>query len=172
MQGPRNPVYLITDVLDEDVLSDSDVIEIYQARWCIEVYHRHLKQTFGRRAMLSQKSEHASLELSWSVIGFWAMLYYATREFETFGLELSRLSFAGVLHSFRDIARDYMHPADRRSTLRIQIRGSLLDEYDRKDKKARSHSRRKRKKPTGSPDIQTATKDERRAAKNLPVSIP
>ena len=63
MQGPRHPIYLITSVLETDVLSDAEVIEIYKARWTIEItqaecvsrtslYNSPLEITVSTRALL------------------------------------------------------------------------------------------------------------------------
>ena len=167
MQGPRHPVFLLTNILDTRRLSESDVITIYKARWSIEVYHRHLKQTFGRRKMLSHKAEHTRVELDWSVTGLWCMSLSATREFLEHGVAVDRMSMAGVLHSFRDIARDYLHPADRGCTLRIRLRRSQIDNYPRQNKSARSYSRRKKHKSAGAPVIEAATKEERKTARAI-----
>ena len=111
IQEAKAPVYLITSVLDGKRLSDRAAIEIYSARWSIEVYHRHLKQTFRRGKLLSRNSDNARIELEWSLLSLWAMNLYASVELNTHGIALERISFAGVLDSFRKMARDYLHPA-------------------------------------------------------------
>ncbi len=167
MSGPKHPVFLITNIMDAGRLSEVDLIRIHKARWSIEVYHRHLKQTFGRRKMLSHKAEHTRVELDWSVTGLWCMSLYATREFLAHDIAVDRMSMAGVLQSFRDMARDYLHPADRQWTLRIRLRLSLIDSYPRQNKPARSYSRRKKHKPPGAPVIEPATKEERKTARAI-----
>lgn len=168
MQGLKNPVYLITSVLDTKELSDHEVIEIYKARWGIEVYHRHLKQTFGRRKLLSRFGENAWIELEWSLLAVWAMGLYASVELHSQGIPLERLSFAGVLSAFREMARDYTHEANPRRTLRILLRTSLIDHYERKKpKRSRNHPRKKKHKSAGAPDIQIATAAQRNHAKRL-----
>jgi hypothetical protein len=168
MQGPKHPVYLITSVLDAQKLSDQNVIEIYKARWGIEVYHRHLKQTFGRRKLLSRSSENARIELEWSLLSLWAMGLYASVELYGQEIPLGRLSFASVLSAFREMARDYQHEANPRRTLRILLRRSLLDAYDRtKPKGSRDYPRKKKHKQAGAPDIQIATDQQRNHAKQL-----
>jgi len=168
MQGPKHPVYLITSVLDGKELSDQQVIEIYKARWGIEVYHRHLKQTFGRRKLLSRSSENARIELEWSLLAIWAMGLYAMVELSTQEIPLERLSFAGVLAAFREMARDYKHEANPRRTLRILLRNSILDTYERtKPKGSRDYPRKKKHKQAGAPDIQNATDQQQNEAKQL-----
>ena len=168
IQGPRHPVYLITSVLDTDVLSDQQVIEIYKARWSIEVYHRHLKQTFGRRKLLSRSSENAKIELEWSLLSLWAMGLYASVELHTQEIPLERLSFASVLSAFREMARDYLHVVNPGRTLRILLRQSLIDTYTRtRPKGNREYPCKKKRKPPGPPNIQEATKQQRDHAKRL-----
>lgn len=165
MQGPRHPVYLITSVLDGEELSDEQVIEIYKARWGIEVYHRHLKQTFGRRKLLSRSSGNAEIELEWSLLSIWAMGLYASVELHRQEIPLERLSFASVLSAFREMARDYQHAANPRRTLRILLRQSLLDTYDRTGPKgSRDYPRKKKHKQPGPPDIRIATAQQRNQA--------
>ena len=48
----QHPVYLVTTVLSQRELSDTQVIEMYAKRWGIELFYRHLKQTFQRRKLL------------------------------------------------------------------------------------------------------------------------
>lgn len=168
MQGLKHPVYLITSVLDDKELSDQQVIEIYKARWGIEVYHRHLKQTFGLRKLLSRSSRNAEIELEWSLLSIWAMGLYASVELSRQELPLERLSFASVLSAFREMARDYKHAANPRRTLRILLRYSLLDTYHRtKPKGSRGYPRKKKHKQAGAPDIQNATNQQRNQAKQL-----
>jgi hypothetical protein len=168
MQGPKHPIYLITSVLDTKELSDHAVIEIYKSRWGIEVYHRHLKQTFGRRKLLSRSSGNARIELEWSLLSIWAMGLYASAELHQQEIPLSRLSFAGVLSAFREMARDYTHQSNPRHTLRIQLRKSLIDTYDRtKPKGNPDYPRKKKHKSAGAPDIRIATDQQRNHAKQF-----
>lgn len=167
MQGPRHPVYLITSVTDRSELSDAQVIEIYQARWGIEVYHRHLKQTFGRRRLLCHSAANAQVELEWSLLGLWGMGLYATAELHEHQIPLEHLSTAGVLRAFRRMARDYLHPSNRRATLRILLRTSLLDTYTRTNKRSRNYARKKKQKTAGKPDIKNATKQQRIHARKI-----
>lgn len=170
VQGPKHPIYLITNVLDGQILSDSKVSEIYQARWSIEVFHRHLKQTFGRNKLLSRCSTNAKTELEWSLLALWAMCLYASVELLSQGIALERMSFAGVMDAFREMARDYLHPANQRRTLRILIRNALIDTYDRKKRKSsRDYPRRKKHKSPGPPKIEQATPQQRKRAKPLLV---
>ena len=44
---------LVTNILDEEVLSDETASKIYRLRWGIEVYYRTLKQTLGHQTLKS-----------------------------------------------------------------------------------------------------------------------
>lgn len=168
MQGPKHPIYLITSVLDVEKLGDQNIVEIYKARWAIEVYHRHLKQTYNRRKLLSRSSGNARIELEWSLLSIWAMGLYASAELYRQGVSLERLSFAAVLSAFREMARDYLHPANPRRTLRILLRQALLDTYTRTKPKGNPEYPRKTKhKPPKAPDIRNATAEQKKRAKMI-----
>ena len=172
MQGPRHPIYLITSVLIKNRLSDSQVTQIYRDRWEIEVYHRHVKQTLGRRKLLSRKSDHALMELQWTILGFLAMMLYASAEFNKQGLPLHTMSAAGVFRAFRHTVRDYLHPVIASETLNAKIHSSLKDDYNRSNSKAsRNYPRRRKHKPAGKPVIQTATEKQMTLAKQIKRSL-
>ena len=62
----RKPVYLVTSVWDKKQLTDVQVADLYRRRWGIELYYRHLKQTFGRTKL---RSHNAEIEMHWAVNG-------------------------------------------------------------------------------------------------------
>ncbi|MBX3436379.1 MAG: IS4 family transposase, partial [Planctomycetaceae bacterium] len=80
VQGPRHPLHLIVSVLSPRRLSDRQVAALYRARWGVEVFYRHLKQTFGRRKLRSCAAANARVELEWSLVGLWSIGLYATAE--------------------------------------------------------------------------------------------
>jgi IS4 transposase len=167
IQGPRYPIHLIVSVTNPRRLSDAQVAQLYRARWGIEVFYRHLKQTFGRRKLLSHRADHAQVELEWSLIALWGMGLYASAELDRRKIPLERMSMAGVLRAFRRIARDYLHPADRQQTLCTQIRTALMDQYQRHDKTSRDYPRRKQEHPAGPPAIHQATAKEKKRLQQL-----
>ena len=170
VQAPKSVLYLIVSVRDEKQLSNRQVAEIYHARWGVEVYYRHFKQTFGRRKLRSHSADNARIECDWSLLGLWAIGLYAMAELSAHNIPPSRLSIARALRAFRRTARDYLHPADPRHTLRIQLRAALIDEYKRTNKKSRDYPRKKAELPPGPPRILNATKSQIRAAKKLKAS--
>ena len=76
----KHPMCLLTNVLSKTRLSDQQIVEIYKARWGIELFFRTFKQTFGRRKLRSHSAENAQLELDWSLLGLWAICLFAQRE--------------------------------------------------------------------------------------------
>lgn len=167
VQGTRHPVYLITSILSSAILTDRQVASLYRHRWGIEVFYRHLKQTFGRRKLRSHNAQNARVELQWSLIGLWGIGLHASRELVSQGIPLGRLSLASALAAFRRIARDYLHPVDPQHTLRQQLRRALLDIYHRRDKSSRDYPRKKNESPAGSPVIKLATSSQVALAREL-----
>jgi hypothetical protein len=156
-QGGKHPVYLVTSVLDPKRLSDAQVIEVYRRRWGIELFYRHLKQTFQRRKLRSASAENARVEMEWSLLGLWGMGLYAQAELTRAGIAPRRLSVAKMLRAFRRMLRDYRHPAERGTALCSLLRHALIDDYPRTNKTSRDYPRKKQEKPPGAPQIQLAS---------------
>jgi hypothetical protein len=163
----KPPVYLLTSVLSPSRLSDKQVIELYGRRWGIEVFYRHLKQTFGRRKLRSTSAENARVEIEWSLAGLCAMALYTLVETGKLGIPPRRLSVAQMLRAFRRILRDYRHPQERHHHLRDLLRTAIIDPYIRKNKTSREYPRKKQETPPGAPSITNATKQQVQHAKRL-----
>jgi len=164
--GGKYPVYLLTNV-SQDRLSDAQVIDVYRRRWGIELYFRHLKQTFQRRKLRSASPDNARVELEWSLVGLWCLGLYAQVELAKQGIEPQQLSMAGVLRAFRRTLRDYLHPVGRRSLV-ILLRRATRDRYPRKNKASRDYPRKKQPDPpAGPPEIKIATATQVRLAREL-----
>lgn len=165
--GGKHPVYLVTSA-PQSRLSDTQVIEVYRRRWGIELYFRHLKQTFQRRKLRSTSAGHARVELEWSLLGLWGMALYAQAQLTKQHMDPQQLSVAGVLRAFRRMLRDYRHPAQRRDSLSALLQRALRDPYRRKDKTSRNYPRKKQPDPpAGPPEILSATKTQIRLAREL-----
>jgi hypothetical protein len=163
----KHPIYLVTSVLFKSQLSDSQVIELYARRWGIEVFYRHLKQTFGRRKLRSTSADNARIEIEWSLAGLWAMALYALVETNKQGIPPRRLSIAQMLRAFRRMLRDYRHPRQCGHRLRDLLRNAVVDSYIRNSKTSRDYPRKKQESPPGVPKIATATKRQMQRAKQL-----
>lgn len=168
--GGKHPVYLVTNVLPKR-LSDAQVIDIYRRRWGIELYFRHLKQTFERRKLRSASADNARVELEWSLLGLWCMTLYAQVELTKQGIDPAKLSVAGVLKAFRRMLRDYLHPVKRHRSLAALLRRALRDQYSRTNKASRDYPRKKQPDPpAGPPAIHTATAAQVRLARELRIA--
>lgn len=165
--GGKHPVYLVTNVAPLR-LSDHQVIELYRRRWGIELYFRHLKQTFQRRKLRSTSAANALVEMQWSLLGLWGMGLYAQAEQAKHGLDPLQQSVAGVLRAFRRLLRDYLHPMERNRSLRDLLLSAVRDQYVRKNKASRDYPRKKQAAPpAGPPIILDATASQIRQARDL-----
>jgi hypothetical protein len=165
--GGEHPVYLVANV-PKSRLSDAQMIEVYRRRWGIELFFRHLKQTFQRRKLRSTRAENARVELEWSLVGLWCLALYAQAELAGQGLDPQQLGMAGALRAFRRTLRDYLHPVERKRSLAMLLRRALRDQYLRRDKTSRGYPRKKQPDPPpGEPKIKTATPSQIRRAREL-----
>jgi len=162
----KHPVFLLTS-LPTLQLGDRQVIALYARRWGIEVFYRHLKQTFQRRKLRSTRAEHARLELEWSLAGLWAMSLYALLQMQGQGLSPQRLSVAQTLRAFRRILRDYRHPIEAGCSLRQRLRVALIDAYPRRCKTSRDYPRKKQERPPGPPHIILASTSQKQLARSI-----
>jgi hypothetical protein len=164
--GRNRKVHLLTDVLDAAKLGDAAALQLYELRWGAELTYRSLKQTLGRRKMLSDCPEHAAVELDWAVVGLWMLDLMNAR---AAGLSIKR-SHASALHAVRE-AIDGRSPCPRgkgtrggrggRSALARALAAAVADGYRRtKPKEARHWPRKKKEKPPGDPKVRTATEAE------------
>jgi Transposase DDE domain len=168
----KHPVYLVTSVLSTENLTDRQVVQLYARRWGIEVFYRHLKQTFQRRKLRSTRAENALVELQWSLAGLWAMALYALIQFQQEQLPPRRLSVAKTLRIFRRLLRDYRHPTERGNDLKRQLCTALIDDYKRQNKASRDYPRKKQETPPGPPRITKASRTQIERAQSLQQNKP
>jgi hypothetical protein len=164
----KHPVYLVTSVRSKRQLSDAQVIDLYRRRWGVEVFFRHLKQTFQRRKLRSASAANARVELEWSLVGLWGMSLYAQVEQARRQLPILNMSTACVLRAFRRLLRDYLHPVERGCSLRVLLGRAVRDSYVRKDKTSRDYPRKKRSDPpAGAPTLELASRSHVKLAREL-----
>jgi len=163
----KHPVYLVTSVQSHRQLSDRQVIELYAKRWGIELFYRHLKQTFQRRKLLSTSAANARVEIEWSLVGLWAMALYALVEAAKHKVPPERLSFAKLLLAFRRTLRDYLHPTEQGERLCERLRQAIIDPYIRKNKASRNYPRKKQERAPGPPVILRASRTQIKRAKEV-----
>jgi Transposase DDE domain. len=143
--GGKHPVYLVSSVLAQSRLSDRRLIELYRARWGVEVFFRSFKRTFGRHKLRSASPANAELELDWSLVALWAACLYAKRQQAQAGEDVARTSVAGVMRILRQ--------AVRRTQVNVSqlLAVALVDAYTRTNKTSRDYPRKKTDGPNASP---------------------
>jgi len=167
-RGGKEEVYLVTNVLDTERLSQSQMIEIYTARWGVEVYYRDFKQTFARSKMRSKTADNAQLELDWSILGLWAMCLYTAAHHAANGIPPRKRSVAGLLHAFRLPMEQHKSVADDQEDLYTLLSAAVKDEYERHSSKAsRNYPRKKKKHAIGAPALTNATPQQQAAARGI-----
>jgi hypothetical protein len=163
----KYPIYLLTSVLSQEELSDEEVVEIYKRRWGIELFYRHLKQTFGRRKLKSASAENAYVEMHWSLLGLWSMALYALKELLRTGTSPQRLSFAKLIRAFRRTMKESMQRVTPGEGLCDLLQAAAIDAYQRGEKRSRGYPRKKQERPAGMPQVVIATLHQQDLAKKL-----
>jgi hypothetical protein len=166
-QGRRHPVYLVTSVLEEERLSDQQIIQIYGLRWGVELFYRHFKQTFGRRKLRSHRGENAEVEAIWSFVGLWSLGLHGQVELAYDEVPASRVSVAGLLRAYRASMREYRSSPEPGESLWERLSEAVIDGYTRSSKASRDYPRKKREHAIGAPEIRPATKVEIEIARQI-----
>jgi hypothetical protein len=163
-KGSGPDVYLITNVMDRERLSDATAAILYGMRWGVEVFYRSYKQTLGQRKLRSGAPDQARWELYW---GMTALLLLGLMSVEGMlgrGRDPLALSVAGALRVVRRAMRTPGHWRGR-GDLRTLLGRALKDSYRRRaSKTARDWPHKKHDKPPGAPKIRPATPYEVRLA--------
>ena len=170
----KQPMCLLTDVLSKQRLSDRQVVEIYSARWGVEVFFRTFKQTFGRRKLRSHSAENARLEIDWSLVGLWSVCLLAQRELAQEGRDPCRLSPALAIKAVQQTMCHYrVRPEHPDGVLWTMLRRALQDDYERTSSKtARNYPSKKKRKRIGIPKSIVASKSQIAAARQLKTKLP
>jgi hypothetical protein len=182
-------VCLLTNVLDENQLSDEEAASLYKRRWGEEVFHRSYKQTMNRRKILSRTPETCQAEASWMVLGLWLLSLMTAARIIKSGGDPKEISVAQA----RDTLRRAMRESRRGKRMAAKVREkkrrlgrgrrrvevpdlsrelteARKDRYERRRsiKEARNYPRKKKEKPPGSPKIRPATPTEVKRSAKLP----
>lgn len=166
-QGRRHPVYLVTSVLEAEVLSDPRVIAIYRLRWGVELFYRQFKQTFGRRKLRSHCAVNAEVEASWSLLGLWSLCLHGQVELAYDHIPASCVSVAGLLRAYRGAMRAHRSGPDLGESLWERVSESVIDGYARRHKTSRDYPRKKREPAIGAPEVRSATPFEIELARQI-----
>jgi hypothetical protein len=166
----RQPVYLVTNVFDEEILSDRDAAEIYQLRWELELYYRSFKQTLGHKTLQSRTPHKSLTEQTWNVFGTWLLQRITAQELIAADKAPASWSAAKARNAARKLLRQAVTDQTCRpsETFRRQLRQATRDDYQRTGpKQIRDWPRKKQESPPGPPKIQPATEEQRQQAQRF-----
>ncbi len=145
-----NPVYLITNVLDEAELSKKDAGTIYRKRWGAELFYRTFKRTMGYAKLSSRSGRRARLELEWGLIAATIAILIGVRSLTRARKDPRRLSAAALLSALRACllsgdAGQHVRRIARR--LAVALCEAVRDTYTRCSKKKSRSTRITRNTP-------------------------
>jgi Transposase DDE domain len=164
----KQQVYLVTNVLDQKVLSDQSANLFYEMRWGVEVFYRTVKQTLQRRKMLSRTPAAAQCELTWVMFGMWLLALLSVGKIVARGAEPLSWSAALARQRIRQSIRMALRKEYRDRSLLKDLGNAVKDKYARKgSKKAHDWPHKKNDPPPGVPKIRSATPAERKAAQRF-----
>ena len=173
LPGPRNTrIYLVTNVLECERLSDEQAAEFYALRWNVELRFRGLKQTLSKRRMRSQSPLLAALELRWTALGLAVLNLWAVRAVMAGGGgengDPRRVSLAGALRQVRETLGSLGGKRPRGRSLQWRLAAARLDDCRRQGPKAaKLQVRKKNDRPPGPPKILIATPEQIRMANEV-----
>jgi hypothetical protein len=169
----KQTIYLLTNLLDPQQLSDKDASVLYEMRWGVEVFYRSYKQTLDRQTVLSRTPATALAEVAATMLGLWLLGLLTVSRLLARGVDPLRWSVAkardAVRHAMRhqNTARRPRRDRALRS-LDQALAHAVRDQYMRRaPKAARNYPRKKRERPPGPPKIKTATPHQIRVANQL-----
>jgi len=145
-------------------LSNRAVANLYRQRWGIELLYRSLKRTMRGHKMLSERPDHAALELDWTIVGLGLLGLMAAEATSRGGRGGRHWSLALAQQAVRQAMRRLRVPRPA-GGLRGRLRRCVKDSYIRhRPKAARYWPRKKAGSPPGEPKIRMATREEIRQA--------
>lgn len=163
----RKEMGLITNVPDEKLLSVSQARECYRLRWGIELWHRQIKQTAGRRKLASAAPAQATVELALAVVAMTLLRMLAVQDAIGRGEDPQEISPGATLKVLRELAASPHLSGDLR-TLRRRLGHCLKDNIERNVPKCRVvWPAKKREQPPGLPKIAAADRTQIAAAAEL-----
>lgn len=167
----KNPVYLVTNVLDPTRLSKRAAGTIYRRRWGVELFYRTLKRTLGYAKLRSRSGRRGKIELEWGLITATILALIGTHALHRRRLDPRRQSPAGLARVLRAalLRGPGPQPDTALGALDRALARALKDRYQRRKSKRSRHNPRTRNSPSQHrvkpPRVRKATAQERRAAK-------
>jgi len=163
----RQEVYLLTNVFDQEQLSEPEAAEFYRRRWGVEVFFRSFKQTLDQHKLRSRAPRQARQELHWALTALLLLGLMSVQPMVQKDIDPLRLSVADALRVVRR-AMSSFSAWRYRGDLRVLLGKSLQDQYRRhRSKQARDWPHKKHESPPGAPQIRRAKPEEIICAKRI-----
>lgn len=168
LQIGKTMMWMLTSVLDEQLLTRDQIVEYYKLRWLIEVEFRGLKQTIDKHKLRCRNDGRLLAELDWSLqgIAFSELLAMkaqipkaakAKKEFEP-----RDRSLANTLRVLRRTMRN-LNELARPDSLLNELSTALVQRYNNQtDKRARYRPDNPDIKPLADPNIRKLTSAEKK----------
>jgi hypothetical protein len=171
VRGGRDPVYLLTNVLDRRRMKNATAGKIYRCRWGVELFYRSLKRTLGYAKLRSRSGSRAAVELEWGMVTMCIMAMLGIDRLHRRTVDRRRFSPAHMLHALR-VALLRGGPARRAlRDLDRALGRAFRDDYTRRCSKRSRHNPVTRNTPFPQrlkpPRVRTATREERRRAMQI-----
>lgn len=166
-------IILVTNILEQNRLTDSIAIKLYKMRWGIELEFRALKQIFQRGKLKCKNADRCEQELDWSILALTVIDCYSMKiAIEKSPVAITpQTSFAHNLEAFRD-SLTHLNNNQHPRTLLEQLALSTPDSYQRKSTKlGRYRPKGKDRPPTGLPVIARITREQRLQLKEIQLAI-
>lgn len=166
----KNPVYLLTNVLDPTRLPRRAAGTIYRLRWGVELFYRTLKRTLGYAKLRSRSGRRGKIELEWGLITATILSLIGTHALRRHRRDPRRQSPAALVRALRATLRrgSGANPGRALAALDRALARAVKDTYRRRKPKRARHNPRTVNTPTPSrlkpPCVRPATRKERRAA--------
>jgi hypothetical protein len=163
VDGRNRRMCLLTSILDPRKLTDEAALALYKKRWGIELFYRGLKQTLGRRKMLSDSPAQARVELDWTMAGYWmlGLMLWEQRK------DKAPVS-TGLAFALRVVRRFMADNGDGRRSWESSWAELKVDSYKRRGvKHSKDWPHKKTEKPCGVPKLRMATEAEVQLAKAI-----
>lgn len=169
----KTKMYLLTNVLKDELLNEEQMVEFYKMRWGIEVEFRGLKQTLDKAKLLCRNDKRVLVELNWSIMAMavaelFALKTQLDKRRGKRSKDLSeertpaRRSLAKTMRAIRGCLRALEETPKEGRDLQSLLYDAVTDNYQRKKpKKARYCPKNKDKKKLGKPKLRMVTKEER-----------
>lgn len=163
----KTKMFMLTSVLDAQMLSAVQIASFYKKRWGVEVEFRGLKQTLDRADLRCRNDQRAYVEMDWSVLAMATAELFALKEQLSAKTKDQRLkdpnrrSLAQAMRALRRCLRDIDDVPEVGQDLSSRLAQALIDDYQRtSSKKARYRPPNPDKKPLGEPVINKMTAEQ------------